>query len=113
MNSFDWIEDYPAAVTVCDCEGIILAMNRRSIEQFDKRGGAQLIGTSLFDCHPESANIIIRNMLRTELPNIYITESISGRRLIQQIPWFKQGVFAGIVETTCVVGDEIPVKKRG
>ena len=113
MNSFDWIEDYPSAVTVCDGEGIIIAMNRRSIEQFDKRGGAKLIGTSLFDCHPESANIIIRNMLRTELPNVYITESTSGRRLIQQIPWFKQGVFAGIVETTCAVNDEIPVKKRG
>ncbi len=113
VNSFDWIEDYPAAVTVCDCEGIIVTMNRRSIIQFDKRGGAKLIGTSLFDCHPESANTMIRNMLQTQQANVYITESASsGRRLIQQVPWFKHGAFAGIVETSCAITENIPVNKR-
>ncbi len=112
-KKFDWMEDYPAAVTVSDDKGIIIAMNRRSIEQFRKRGGEKLIGTSLFDCHPESANTIIRDQLQSQKPNIYITEGTSGRRLIQQVPWYKDGIFAGLVETTGPIPGDILVKKRG
>ncbi len=112
-KEFDWIEDYPAAVTVCDHKGIIIAMNGRSIEQFRKQGGEKLIGSSLFDCHPESANTIIREQLATQQPNIYITESKSGRRLVQQVPWYSNGAFAGLVETTGFIPADIPVKKRG
>lgn len=112
IKHFDWIQDYPAAVTVCDTEGIIIVMNSRSIEQFKKRGGALLIGTSLFDCHPESANSIIHRQLQTQQANIYITESKSGRRLIQQAPWFKDGIFAGIVETVSPISGDIQVKQR-
>jgi transcriptional regulator with PAS, ATPase and Fis domain len=112
IKNFDWIQDYPAAVTVCDTEGIIIAMNNRSAEQFKKRGGAGLIGTSLFDCHPESANSIIRRQLQTQQANVYITERKSGRRLIQQVPWYRDGVFAGIVETVSPIAGDIPVKQR-
>ena len=111
-KEFDWIEDYPAAVTVCDDKGIIIAMSRRSIEQFQEYGGAELIGSSLFDCHPESANVLIKDQLQSQEPNIYITQSKSGRRLIQQVPWYKEGVFAGLVETTSPIPDEIPVRQR-
>ncbi len=112
-KTFDWIEDYPAAVTVCDDKGIIIAMNRRSMQQFRKQGGEELIGSSLFDCHPESANTIIRKQLATQKPNIYITQSKSERRLIQQVPWYKNGVFAGLVETTSPIPGDIPVRQRG
>ena len=112
-KEFDWMEDYPAAVTVCDEKGIIISMNRRSIEQFRKRGGEKLIGSSLFDCHPESANTIIREQLKTQQPNTYITESTSGRRLVQQVPWYRDGVFAGLVETTGPIPGDIPVRQRG
>ncbi len=107
------MEDYPAAVTVCDDKGIIIAMNRCSIEQFRKQGGEKLIGSSLFDCHPESANTIIRKQLETQQPNIYITESKSGSRLIQQVPWYRDGIFAGLVETSGPIPADIPVKQRG
>ncbi len=109
---FDWQEDYPAAVTVCDTDGIIIAMNKKSMEQFAKRGGSDLIGTSLFDCHPEAANKIIREQLQTHKANVYITNSKSGRRLIQQVPWYRNGSFAGIVETVSPLSDEISEKVR-
>jgi len=113
VKNFNWITDYPAAVTVCDTEGIIIAMNNRSIEQFNKRGGAELIGASLFDCHPESANTIIRKQLQTHQANVYITEDSSSRRkLIQQVPWYKDGIFAGIVETVSPITGDFPVKQR-
>lgn len=111
-EKFDWIEDYPAAVTVCDVEGVTIAMNRRSIENFKKRGGEKLIGTSLFACHPEPANDMIREQLKTQQPNVYITESTSGRKLVQQVPWYKDGIFAGIVETVAPIEREIPIKQR-
>ncbi len=110
--SFDWHKDYPAAVTVCDTKGIIVAMNRRSVELFAKRGGAALIGTSLFSCHPESANEIIRRQLQTQEANVYITRRKKGSRLIQQVPWYRDGVFGGLVETVIPIPDDIPVKER-
>jgi len=36
-RNFSWAEDYPAAITVCDTEGIIISMNQRSMEQFKKK----------------------------------------------------------------------------
>ncbi len=109
---FNWHEDYPAAVTVCDRDGIIIAMNKKSLELFEKRGGAKLIGASLFDCHPESSNKIIRRQLKKHEANFYITERKSGRRLIQQVPWYRDGVFAGIIETVSPLSGEIVIKKR-
>ncbi len=46
---------FPGAVTVCDREGVILAMNDRAIETFAGGGGDRLLGTSVFSCHPEPA----------------------------------------------------------
>lgn len=109
---FDWQEDYPAVVTVCDRDGIIIAMNKRSIEQFAERGGSELIGTSLFDCHPETANKIIRRQLQTHKANVYITSSKNGRRLVQQVPWYNNGTFAGLVETVSPLSNEICIKQR-
>ena len=109
---FDWQQDYPAAVTVCDTEGTIIAMNRHSVELFAKRGGAALIGTSLFSCHPESANEIIRRQLRTQEDNVYITRRKNGSRLIRQVPWYRNGVFSGLVETVIPVPDDIPTRER-
>jgi len=46
-----WIEEFPAAITVTDTLGTILAMNGRARETFAKEGGGALIGYSVFDCH--------------------------------------------------------------
>lgn len=106
---FDWIDHYPAAVTVCDKDGRIVAMNSRSISAFAKHGGADLLGTSLFSCHPESANTIIRKLLATESSNTYIVQKGSTKKLVHQSPWFKDGHFAGLVETVTELPDELPV----
>ena len=112
MNNFDWIQSYPHGVTVCDTKGIILAMNVASQENFKKYGGEKLIGSSLFDCHPESANEIIRNQLATREENTYITESTDKKRLINQVPWYRDNEFGGMVETIINLPREIMTKKR-
>ena len=117
MAKFDWIQSYPHCVTVCDTKGIIIAMNRRSMANFKKYGGEKLIGASLFDCHPEPANEIIRNQLASRQENTYITESKDKTRLISQVPWFHDEdcqQFGGMVETiiNLMHGSKITIKKR-
>jgi transcriptional regulator with PAS, ATPase and Fis domain len=112
MNPFDWMEAYPHCVTVCDTQGTIIAMNGASRDNFKKYGGGKLIGSSLFDCHPESANEIIRNQLAAQTKNTYITESTDKKRLISQVPWYRNNEFGGLVETIIDMPQEIMIKKR-
>ena len=55
QEAFDWVQEFPGAVTVCDRDGVILAMNDKSVRTFESDGGAALIGSNLFGCHPEPA----------------------------------------------------------
>jgi len=112
MNTFDWMEAYPHCVTVCDTQGTIIAMNGVSRENFKKYGGGKLIGSSLFDCHPESANEIIRKQLAAQTKNTYITESTDKKRLISQVPWYRDNEFCGLVETIIDMPQDITIKKR-
>ena len=50
LSTFDWVHDYPAAISVCDTEGTIIALNRRATENFHRDGGERLVGTSLPHC---------------------------------------------------------------
>jgi len=111
-TSFDWVEHYPAAVSVCDTHGIIVAMNQKAAEMFAKYGGQELIGTSLFACHPEPANAIIRTLIAEQRANTYITEKKGVRKMVHQVPWYAQGTFAGLVETVIVLPVEMATKNR-
>nr|WP_320010019.1 PAS domain-containing protein [uncultured Desulfobulbus sp.] len=111
--TFDWIEHYPAAVSVCDPQGIIVAMNSAAAAMFAKDGGMALIGSSLYDCHPEAANTIIRGLMATQSSNTYITERKGARKLVHQVPWYDQESFAGLVETVISLPPDLEVKQRG
>ncbi|MDD2464501.1 MAG: PAS domain-containing protein [Desulfobulbus sp.] len=109
---FDWMEHYPAAVSVCDTQGTIVAMNRMAAAMFAKYGGEQLIGSSLFACHPEPANVLLRALLKEQRANTYFTEKKGERKLVHQAPWYDQEQFAGLVETVIVLPPDIPTKQR-
>ena len=108
----DWLELYPSAVTVCDIHGVITAMNSAARKNFSSRGGGDLIGTSLFDCHPEPANSKIRKMLHGQQAQTYIVEKKGRKRLIHQSPWYKQGKFAGLMETIIDLAGDIQQHNR-
>jgi len=112
MESFDWLESYPHCVTICDRSGIIIAMNRASADNFKKYGGSKLIGSSLFDCHPESACTIIQDLLARQKGNSYIVEKKGRKRLISQEPWYRDGIFSGLVETILNMPQDILTKQR-
>lgn len=104
----NWFQELPFAITVSDKEGNILLMNDRSIKTFEKYGGAQLIGKSLFDCHPKPAADKLRSMLQNNNINAYTIEKEGQKKLIYQSPWFENGEFAGYVELSLVLPSEMP-----
>ena len=107
MDVNDWVEEFPAAVTVCDADGRILSMNRRSAETFAAEGGKALIGRSLLDCHPEPARSHLAGMLVNPKLNAYTIEKNGVKKLIYQAPWFQDGAYAGYVELSLPVPAEM------
>lgn len=104
----EWIETFSAAITVCDRQGIILYMNERAAQIFERDGGRALIGKSLLDCHPEPARSKLQMMLDQALSNTYTIEKNGQRKIIHQAPWFQNGQYAGLVEWSFEIPDPMP-----
>jgi len=108
MGAGDWTREFPAAITVCDASGIILAMNEKSRETFQQDGGASLIGTNLLNCHTEPARSKVVNLLKSKSLNAYTIEKGGVKKIIYQSPWFQNGEFAGFVELSLPIPAEMP-----
>jgi len=113
MNEHDWIKEFPAAVTVCDPQGVILAMNDKAALTYEKDGGYDLVGRNMLDCHPEQARIKTEKLLADREKNVYSIEKNGIKKLIYQSPWFKDGDYAGIVEISLEIPFEMPHFLRG
>ena len=108
MSEHEWIKEFPAAITVCDIEGIILEMNDKAAKTFEKDGGYKLIGTSMLDCHPDPARGKVERLLNAKLKNVYTIEKNGVKKLIYQSPWYKEGIYAGFVEISLEIPLEMP-----
>jgi len=95
-------------MTVCDRDGIILYLNDRAAEAFQKDGGLELIGRNLLDCHPEPSRTQLAGMLETGERNVYTVERDGKKRLIYQSPWYSNGEYAGFVELALELPPEMP-----
>jgi transcriptional regulator with PAS, ATPase and Fis domain len=104
----DWAAELPSAITVCDDTGTILYMNTRSVQSFEEDGGIALIGTNVLECHPEPAKSKLEAMLRSGEPNIYTIEKKGKKKLIYQSPWYREGTYAGFVEISIELPDQMP-----
>lgn len=113
MHDLDWVEEFPAAITVCDPQGIILAMNDRSALTNAADGGRALIGTNVLDCHPEPARTQLAEMLASGRKNAYTVEKQGVKKLIFQSPWYRGGAYAGFVELSLEIPFELPHFVRG
>jgi transcriptional regulator with PAS, ATPase and Fis domain len=108
-----WVRGFPGAITVCDHQGIILAMNDAAAKAFQEQGGASLIGRNVLDCHPEPAHSKLKRLFETQQPNVYTIEKGGIKRLIYQAPWYQDGVFAGLVELSLELPTQMPHFVRG
>lgn len=108
MNEHEWIKEFPAAITVCDAEGILLEMNDKAAKTFEKDGGRKLIGSNLIDCHPDPANTKVERLLAAREKNVYTIEKNGIKKLIYQSPWYRNGEYAGFVEISLEIPFELP-----
>jgi transcriptional regulator with PAS, ATPase and Fis domain len=105
---FAWLDGIEVAATVCDRQGVCLYMNERAAQVFAKDGGRALVGRNLLDCHPESARSRFKAQLAAPAANSYTIEKGGIRKLIHQIPWYRNGVFSGVVELSFELPDTLP-----
>ena len=108
MKNHPWVRELPVAITVVNAEGIILEMNNKSVETFGADGGEALIGKNALECHPEPSRTKLARLLEAPQANIYTIEKGGRRKMICQIPWFRSRKFAGIVELSIEIPDDVP-----
>jgi PAS domain-containing protein len=104
----EWDTEFPGAVTVCDRDGIIVAMNHRAAATFEADGGRALVGRNLLDCHPEPSRTLVADLLANPRKNVYTIEKRGVKKLIYQSPWYRDGVCAGLVELSLEIPADMP-----
>jgi hypothetical protein len=115
MRDMEWTREFPAAITLCDTNGIVLELNDRACESFAADGGRDLIGKNILDCHPEPSRTKLTELLRTGSANVYTIEKNGVKKLIYQSPWYVDGRYAGLVELSLPLPAELPhfVRDKG
>jgi transcriptional regulator with PAS, ATPase and Fis domain len=108
MIDFDWFDSVNAAITACDLDGIIIAMNDKAAKSFAKDGGKDLIGKSLMECHNPHSRDMIREMMVTGKTNAYTIEKKGIKKLIYQAPWYQDGKIGGLVEFSMEIPFDMP-----
>lgn len=107
MSQHEWIKEFPAAVTVCDANGIILEMNDKAARTFEKDGGYALIGKNLLDCHSDASRGKVERLLTARQKNVYTVEKNGVKKMIFQSPWYKDDQYAGFVELSLEIPFEM------
>jgi transcriptional regulator with PAS, ATPase and Fis domain len=108
MPTDNWTNHVAIAITVTDADGHIIEMNPASIATFAAEGGAGLIGSEVLACHPEPSRTKLADMYTTRRPNHYTIKKNGCRKIIHQLPLFKDGTFGGYVEISIPIPDDLP-----
>lgn len=103
-----WVNEFPGSITVCDLDGIILEMNDRAAKGYADRGGTQLIGSNLLDCHSDESLAKVKRLLESRQANVYTIEKNGIKKLIYQSPWFREGKCGGFVELSLEIPEQMP-----
>ncbi len=108
----NFLNETDFAITVCDENGLITFMNKKSIETFQADGGQKLMGTNVLDCHPEPSKTQLKGMLENRTKNVYTIEKKGQKKMIYQSPLFDSGEFKGFIELSLIVPEEMKHFKR-
>lgn len=103
-----WCKELKVAVTVIDKDGKILEMNDKSQVVFQKFGGGQLIGKSVFDCHSPASRQKLADLIANRETNCYTIEKDAIKKIIYQTPWYQDGEIGGLVELSMEIPFEMP-----
>ena len=103
MDDFNKYANFPAPVTVCDKQGVVIFMNDASRRQFANDGGQSLLGKNLLDCHSSASKKMIMDMIESGKSNTYTVEKAGKKKLVYQAPWYGSSrsgerVLGGLIE---------------
>jgi transcriptional regulator with PAS, ATPase and Fis domain len=104
----NWEMNFNAAITVCDTDGIIRQMNEQAALVLQKDGGMDLVGKNALECHPEPARLKMVDLLENQKTNVYTIEKNGKKKLIYQAPWYNGNKFAGLVEISLPLPEDVP-----
>jgi len=104
----NWTTQIAIAITVTDAKGIITEMNPASIATFAADGGARLIGSDVLACHPEPSRTQLASMYQAQQPNHYTIRKNGQKKIIHQLPLFKEGIFQGYAEISIPIPEHLP-----
>jgi len=105
----EWVEGFPGEITVCDRKGTILALNKMAVNSFRNLGGKKLVGSNLFDCHPEPARTKLKRLMRSRRVNVYTVRKGRFTKLVMQAPWLRGRRYSGFVEIDLRLTAKIPL----
>ncbi|MBM3151712.1 MAG: diguanylate cyclase [Chloroflexi bacterium] len=108
-----WVKELPIEIMVCDTGGAILEMNAGAETLFAENGGLDLLGSNVLDCHPEPSRAKLAGMMDEQLTNTYFFTEKGRKNFVFQSPWYLDGRYAGFVEISFVVPENIPHFVRG
>jgi hypothetical protein len=108
MSEFEWIKEFPGLIIVCDPKGVILEMNDVAAKSFASDGGRKLIGTDMLACHPQPVKEKVKALLENGQRNVYTILKNGIKKMVYQSPWYQDGKYAGFVEFSLEIPEEIP-----
>ena len=108
MTHHPWVQEFPAAITVCSSEGTILEMNAEAARVYQENGGMELVGSNILDCHPESARPKVERLLQGRESSIYTFEKNGVKKLVCQLSWHLEGRRAGLIELEFEIPFQMP-----
>lgn len=104
----DWSTECPIKLMILSRDGTILRMNHHMAEMHSADGGWELLGKSVYDCHPEPARAKLRGIVESAQPTLYTTDRAGVKEMIVLLPWFRAGVHAGLAHLSFVIPESLP-----
>ena len=106
------VNEFSSVITVCNTKGIITYMNDRAKALFSNDKGEQMLGSNLYDCHPEPSKSKLRHLIENELENLYTVEKNGQKKLIHQTPLYEDGKYVAYLEMSTILPMNMPHYKR-
>jgi transcriptional regulator with PAS, ATPase and Fis domain len=108
MNTDSFMKNLDASITICDINGTITYMNDKAVKAHENNGGEKLIGTNIYDCHPEPSKSKLARLINNKETNCYTIEKNGIKKLIYQTPCFEGNEYVGYSEIVFQIPFDIP-----
>lgn len=104
----EWVDEQPIEVLVCDTRGTIVEMNQEARNFYQEDGGSDLLGRNILDCHPGPARTKLAGLMDNQTSNAYTSTETGEKRFFFQSPWFLDNQYAGFIEISFPIPEQVP-----